>query len=329
MKTNPPSDKRLVRFVFRELYLNRELVHFERDQGSHDGDRLAIGKMEIPDRDIRYVNRVDDQLHIGWDDVDLGPRVVSMIIDADLAPVVAAVHYGLSRREFDQQLEHAASEGMGTRCRDAVCQHCSARILSVEDYPWAPQIYCKWCDSLNTTIDVAELGNLERDYRICPGCSMYSRPRKFTIAYFWFLIFHADVSHKVVHCCNDCMRPQAWKMVFGNLFGLLGMPLAMTQLVRVYRDSIKGGPFRDLDHANRLLKRGRVDRALDKYWKIVERHPVSSGVLYNVALGLLAQGDRSHARETLELALANCANYQPAQRLMASQFGEADIRDEG
>ena len=110
-------------------------------------------------------------------------------------------------------------------------------------------------------------------------------------------------------------------MVFGNLFGLLGLPLAITQLTRVYRDAVKKGPFQGLDEANRLLRRGKVEKALDRYWKIIDRHPVSAGVLYNVALGLLARGDQDHARQTLEMALENCANYLPAQQVLGERFG--------
>jgi len=324
MRTNPSAEQRLVKFIFRELYLNNSLIHLERDRGSHDGDRLLIGKLEIPDRDIRYLNTVDHQLHVGWDDVDQLPQVASMIIDADTGPITRAINYGLSRRVFLEQLDQAASEGLGTKCRDSECRYCRAKILSIDEYPWSPQVYCHYCDSLNTTIEVPDLGLLEQEYRICPQCQMYSRPRNFTIAYFWFLIFHADISHETIQCCNDCMRPQAWKMFFGNLIGILGLPLAVTQLVRVYRDSIKRGPFKGLDEANRLLKRGRVEKALDRYWKIIERHPASAGVLYNVALGLIAQGDYHHARETLVLALQNCANYPPAETLMAARFETVD-----
>lgn len=318
-------DKRLIKFVFRELYLNDELVQLERGQGWHDGDRLAIGDLEIPDRDIRYFRNSGNELHVGWDDVDQGPRVASMIMDADSSEIVAAINYSLSRREFDQRLEQAAEQGLGTRCRDSVCPHCSARIFSLDTYPWSPQVYCKWCDSLCTMTDksLPSLDKLnENEYRTCPRCQMYSRPREFTIGYFWFIIFHAGVTHRTVQCCNDCMKPETWKMVFGNLPGLLGMPLAITQWLRVRRDSIKAGPFQGLDEANRLLKRGKVEHALDKYWKIVERHPVSAGVLYNVAKGLLAQDDRQHALETLELALEYCPNYPPVVVLLEQHFGQ-------
>ena len=324
MRTKPSAEQRMVKFVFRELYQNKSLVHLERDRGFHDGQRLVIGSLEIPDRDIEYLNSVDDELHVGWQNLNKGPMVVSMIVDTDRRLLVNAINFGLSRRVFAQQLDDAANQGLGTKCRDTICQYCLAKILSIEEYPWAPQVYCHYCDSLNTTIDVPDLNQIEKDFRICPECQLYSRPRQFTVAYFWFLFIHAEVSHRTVLCCNDCMRPQAWKMLFGNLFGVLGLPLAFTQLVRVHRDSIKRGPFQGLDEANRCLKKGRVDKALDRYWKIFERHPVSAGVLYNVAFGLISQGDHLHARETLELALQNCANYRPAQTLMATQITATD-----
>ena len=324
MRSHSTHEKRLVRFSFRDLYLNDSLSHRERNLGSHDGDRLQIGKLIVADRDIQYLNTAGNQLHVGWQDADSGPRVASMIVDTDVRPIRDAIHFGLSRRVFDTQLQEAGSQGLGNHCRDTECQFCQAKILSLDAYPWSPQVYCPWCDSLNTTVEVPDLGLREKEYRICPLCGMYSRPRNFTIAYFWFLIFHASVSHKIVVCCNDCMRPEAWKMLFGNLFGVLGLPLAVTQLVRVYRDSVQSGPFRGLDEANRLLKQGRVDKALDRYWKIIERHPVSAGVLFNVALGLIANNDRPHARQTLQLCLENCGNYTPAAKLLDKLQPAAD-----
>ena len=113
-------------------------------------------------------------------------------------------------------------------------------------------------------------------------------------------------------------------MLLGNLFGLLGIPIAVMQLVRAYGDSIGKGPFRGLDTANRLLQRGRVERALKGYSKIIEIHPVSAGVLYNIALGLIAQNDLSHARQTLNMGLENCPNYVPAQRKLEEISHAAD-----
>ncbi len=143
---------------------------------------------------------------------------------------------------------------------------------------------------------------------------MYSRPRKFSEAYFYFLIVHAGVHHTEKYCCSGCMRPRVWRMLAGNLPGVLGMPMALTQWFRVYRDSVGRGPLRGLDSANRLLSRGKINRALDQYAKILKRHPVSAGVLLNVAGGLIARGELESARQTLELAVANCSNYGPALR---------------
>lgn len=306
-----------VKFVFRDLYINHQPIREEKSNGLHDGSRLLLGEnLELLDRDIRYLKIENDQVHVGWQDEQQAHVVASMIVDADSFAIASAINYGLSRRSFDFQLEQAALDGQGHRCRDRECQFCRAKILSMEDYPWTPQIYCPYCDSLNTTISVEQLHEHEKDYRVCHSCEMYSRPRQFTIAYFYFVIVHAGVHHRVTRCCPGCMRPHAWKMIFGNLFGVLGMPLAITQLIRVYRDSIKKGPFQGLDEANRLLRRGRVEKALDRYWKVIDRHPVSAGVLYNVAKGLIARGDLPHARQTLQMALENCANYPPAQRLL-------------
>jgi tetratricopeptide (TPR) repeat protein len=304
--------------VCREFCLNNSLVRRERQGGFHDGTFLYLGSLEIPDRDIRFLQTSGRELHVGWDDRQQGPQVASMIVDADIRPVVDAIHFGLSRRVADEQRQRLAAEGRGAEYRTAECRYCHAQILARDLPPWSPQVYCPWCDCLNTNDARLETPVTEKDYRICPECGLYSRPRRFTVAYFWFLVFHAGVHHEVVECCGDCMRPRAWKMLFGNAFGVLGLPLTVTQLFRVYRDSARRGPFYRLNRANRLLKQGRIEQALDYYWQMVEGHPASAGILYNVALGLIARGDLTYARQTLELALEHCSNYRPAMQLLES-----------
>ena len=320
MQTN-----QLVKFAYRDLHLNQVLVHQELEIGTHQGTHLSLGSLEIPDREIRFVRTSGNELHLGWQDSQGQPQVASMIVDRELRTIVDAIHYGYSRRVFEQQLAEAAERGLGHQCRDSVCPFCQAKTLTLDSYPWSPQVHCRFCDSIHTTVAVDGIGQTEKDYRICPKCHMYSRPRRFTIGYFWFVWFHAQVNHRVILCCNDCMRPEAWKMTMGNLPGVLGMPLALTQLSRVYRDAIKKGPFQGLDKGNRLLKRGEVEKALEHYSIIVEKHPFSAGVLYNVARGLLARGDQIHAEETLVLALQNCVNYQPAERLLAELRAEMEV----
>ncbi len=306
---DPPQ----VAFRFRNLEIDDQRVTTDALQGSHDGTRLVLVKLLVPDARITGAAADKQNFVVRFDDEQGETTVAAFEVIGDPRRLLAAIQFGLSRRQFARRLEEVARHGDARRARETICPYCRAKLLTVEDEPVAPQVWCEYCDSLITTVPVENLGDSERDYRLCPQCGLYSRPRKFTIAYFYFLIFHAGVHHDVVYRCSGCMRPTVWRMVLGNLPGVLGMPLALTQWTRVYRDSTGRGPLRGLDAANRMLRRRRrIEKALDRYDRILERHPYSAGVLYNVAQGLIARGDMNHARQTLAMAVENCANYAPA-----------------
>ncbi len=320
------ADRPPIEFWFREIDSKGVEVGLDRFRGFHDGNRLVLGIVEIPDTAIQDTICQGEHLKLTWLDPESGDQQRATIrVYKNVGQVKAAIDFGLSRRRFDKTLEFAAEKHVGHHCRQSECPHCQAKILTMETGEYAPQVYCEYCDSLFTTIQLEgistdDLNRFEKNYRICDTCKMYSRPRQFSVAYFYFLIFHAGVHHKIKQCCPACMRRDAWLMLFGNLPFLLGIPFAITQLIRVYGDSIRKGPFRGLDEANALLRRGQVERALDKYAVIIERHPVNAGVLYNIALGLIAQKREASARETLEMALENCTNYPPvAAQLKALQ----------
>jgi hypothetical protein len=304
-----------VRFHFHDLRIDSKPVHDERSAGMHDGSWLVLGEFRIPDSQIVGFGTNESVIVLGFHDTSGQHKLVQFVVYGRTEPVRDALNFGISRRDFATRLAQAAHEGRGRDVRETVCPYCHAKTLTM-DRSQSPQVWCSYCDSLITTIPVDGLGNIEKDYRICPECKMYSRPRKFSEGYFYFLVVHAGVHHKEHFCCSGCMRPRVWKMLFGNLFGLLGMPLAITQWFRVYMDSARG-MLRGLDSANRSLRRRRIDRAIARYSRIVEKHPFSAGVLYNLARGLLARNDLEHGRQTLELAVSNCANYAPAIALLA------------
>ena len=303
-------------FQFHDLRVDSEPVYDQRSQGSHDGEWLTLGEFRIPDSQIVGFGTNESVIVLGFHDSAGQHKLVQFVVYGKTEPLRDALNYGLSRRNFTSELARAAHEGRGRDVRETVCPYCQAKTLTM-DRSQSPQVWCSYCDSLITTIPVDGLGIIEKDYRICPECKMYSRPRKFSEGYFYFLIAHAGVHHKEHYCCSGCMRPRVWKMLFGNLFGLLGMPLAITQWFRVYLDSAGRGMFRGLDAANRSLRHRRIDRAIARYYRIVEKHPFSAGVLYNLARGLLARNDVDHGRQTLELAISNCQNYAPAIALLA------------
>ncbi len=176
--------------------------------------------------------------------------------------------------------------------------------------PRSPQLYCHFCDLLLTLND-AEAPAGERDCKLCDECGMFSKPRKFTIGYFYFLFFVYGWSQRITWRCPACMRGEAWKMFFGNLLFLLLVPVAIAQLIRSYGGSV-AGPFAGLDKANLKARKGDLLGALRIYSQISQRVTYSAGVKFNVARAMLQQEKTPQAAETFRLALGDCGNYVPA-----------------
>ena len=101
-------------------------------------------------------------------------------------------------------------------------------------------------------------------------------------------------------------------MLFGNIFGLLGLPVAVTQLIRSYRGRVEKGPLKGLDDANILANRGKIDRALDRYDVLMDNLPINAGIKYNIGSGLLTKGDAVHAESMFLLSLEDCSNFAPS-----------------
>ena len=149
---------------------------------------------------------------------------------------------------------------------------------------------------------------------------MFARPIKFTTFYFVFLIVFYWVSHGSTWRCPACMRREAWKMFFGNLIFLLGVPVAIVQLIRSYGGSSPGGAYKGLDKANIKARNGDLMGALQIYRSILERVSYSAGLKYNIGLALLQQNDLERAAESFRISLEDCSNYVPAYQLLGPLY---------
>lgn len=116
------------------------------------------------------------------------------------------------------------------------------------------------------------------------------------------------------------MRGEAWKMLFGNLLFLVGVPVAIAQLFRAYGGTDVGGKYAGLDTANVKARSGKFQQAIADYRKILDKQPVAAGVKYNIALAFLQREDWEGAAQMLEFALADCANYGPAAHSLAACY---------
>jgi tetratricopeptide (TPR) repeat protein len=116
------------------------------------------------------------------------------------------------------------------------------------------------------------------------------------------------------------MRGEAWKMLFGNLLFLVGVPVAIVQLFRAYGGTDVGGKYPGLDSANVKARSGNFEQAIADYRKILDKQPVAAGVKYNIARAFLQREDFQGAAKMLEYALSDCANYGPAAHALAGCY---------
>lgn len=279
--------------------------------GTFDGVRLTLGDQSFSVAQIHSIAAENGTFQVTWWDDD----EQFLYAEVDVYEISAEE---LHRRVRASQTEFQAARektrlieaGQAELYNDMVCPFCQATIMLV-DIPDTPQVYCKYCETLFSR-DRRDIGDVERHFRICKGCGMYSRPRHFSVFYFYFLIFTFGFHHDSTFQCSACMRRSAWKMVIGNLFGLLALPFALMQLRRAYATENLTGIFQGLDDANGLAARKKIDLALDKYDQVMDRVPVNAGVKFNIATGLMLQGDYDHARQMFQMSLEDCANYWPA-----------------
>lgn len=308
-------------FKFHLLNDQGRQTSFFRKRGLFDGETLWLDGVPIPAAGMLQTAVRENRM-----------AILFVTVDGDIAHVALNPTSQQTADELKRRLDIARSgtwaqmhreglvqRGRGDAYRDARCPRCTATVI-LTDMPPSPQLYCPFCDSLITTDAVAGPIPGEEKLRLCEECGMYSQPRKFTIFYFYFLLVVYGWWNQTTWRCPGCMRREAWKMFFGNLLFLLGVPAALAQLIRCYSGTIVGGAFRGLDAANLKARKGDIRGALAGYRSILERVPHSAGIKYNLALALLQQGDESRAAEALELALADCSNYVPAYQQLKAVY---------
>jgi len=308
---------------FKFLWLDEEgnQTGFRRSKGGFDGETLRLDDVEIP-----VVVLMDVQFRKN--------RMLLTAMGEDDEPLQAAilVSGGLTARELKSALDVARSaqwaelhkaqlkeEGREADYRDEPCPACSATLI-LTDMERTPQLYCSFCDTLSTVDPHTQPVPEERDLRQCEECGMFARPRKFAIFYFWFLLVVYGWKHGSTFRCPACMRGDAWKMFFGNLPFLIGVPNAVMQLIRAYGGGLSSGPFAGLDAANVKARSGDVLGALTIYREILTQVPHAAGVKYNIGLGLLGQDEVERAAESLRMALEDCSNYAPAFNALCSCY---------
>ena len=323
----PQSHDASLSFKFQWIDDNGNATGFLRKRGSFDGETLVLDDVEIPAGIMTQVETRDNRLIFAALTESGEPAVMAINLSRRAADELkTAIDISRSDVWADFHKQRLEENGRLAAYRDEECPSCGATLL-LTDMPQTPQLFCHFCDTLTTIDPAVDPPAGERSLRICDECSMFSQPRKFTIFYFYFLLVIYGFSQRSTWRCPVCMRGDAWKMLFGNLIFVLGVPVAIVQLLRSYGGSVVGGSFKGLDTANLKARKGDLLGALDGYRTILHRVPHSAGVKFNLGRALLEQNETSRAAETFRLTLDDCSNYAPAYQLLVlcyEQLGETE-----
>jgi uncharacterized protein (UPF0212 family) len=317
-----------IRFKYRELDANGNQAGFLAKKGHIEGDLLTLADTEIPLLAVRKAIRRFDRLvlEIMLADQDEPLVVVLAISSGKPERIAQAINLRSSRRWAELRQEALSEQGRGAEFRSQECPACGATV-DCSGHPASPQLYCSYCDSILTIADSRPAG--EEQMHCCDNCGMYAKPRPFTVFYFYFLLYIWGYRYQRLHLCHTCMRPKAWKMLFGNLLFILGVPVALTQLVRAYATGSVGSPaFAGLDAANALAKRKRIGPAIEKYELIYQRLASgAAGVRYNIGLAEMSRGNWEGAMQAFEAGLAECSNHQRTAQMLAQVYTAAKRPD--
>lgn len=301
-----------VRFKFKWLNDQGQETGFLRRRGEFRNGTLCLDKAELPAGAIVQVAFRDNRMGITFLNPEGAPQGFAISVSGGISAKALKKRIDIARSTTWAQAHREAlvKKGEGHLYREQICPECRATLI-LSRMPATPQLYCEFCDTLTTVDDPQAAPAGERALKLCDSCGMFSRPRKFTVFYFYFLLVVYGWRQQITWRCPACMRGDAWKMFFLNLPFVLGVPVAIAQLIRSYGGDIGAGPFAGLDSANLKARKGDFAEATAKYRAILSQIRHSAGVKYNIGLTLLKDHPQL-AAESLEGALRDCANYQPA-----------------
>ena len=308
-----------IRFKFQFVNENGDQTGFLSKKGSFDGEDIALAKQTIPITAVGMAHLRSSRLILLVAGEDGKPAMLVIAITGGNAKSLhSAINAIASERHARRHLEKLQEKGRAHEFRIEACPHCQSTI-DLSGFPESPQAYCMFCNTVATLDGRAPVD--ERKCHQCDQCELYAQPKQFTIFYFYFLIVVIGWRYQQKQMCNTCMRSEAWKMLFGNLLFILGVPMAITQLVRAYfGGSALSQAYAGLDKANALLKRGKYDRAAEAYDQIAERLGVAAGVRLNHGMAMIPLKRYEDAALQFELALTDCANYMPAAEALAGCY---------
>ncbi len=315
-----------IRFKYRLVNEGGNEIGLRWKRGTFDGSSLSLGGEPLQvDNVVRAQRRLNRLiLWLIGPDGDVEPMVLT--IHSQVTPLLKAIVIASSARWAVRRKEELTKKGLGHLYRDEVCPNCAATI-DVSGHATSPQVYCPSCDAVLTL--GGEGPPDEASFKQCDHCGFFARPQPFTVFYFYFLLVVYGFQSRRSYRCNSCMRVEAWKMLVGNFLFVLGLPVAITQLVRAYfGGAARSKAFTGLDNANALAKAGKPEKAAAIYNEIITRVGHCAGVHFNEALGHLGAREIPAAVGPLQDALSDCSNYGPAYELLCRCYEELNLTDD-
>ena len=315
-----------IRFKFRFVDGEGNESGFLAKRGSFDGTTLDLGGTEIP---ILAVVRAERRLNrlILWllrENDSVAPLAVA--VRSGLKPLLSEIVATSSARWAELRQERLRAEGRAHEFRAEVCPTCGGTI-DLSGRPASPQLYCQYCDALVTIDGDGPLD--EARYHHCDECGFFAQPKAFTIFYFYFLLVIYGCRYRRTYMCNTCMRGEGWKMLGGNLIFILGVPTAVTQLVRAYfGGSNLSRAFSGLDKANALAKRNRPEQAAPIYNAIASRIGHGAGIHFNEGLAHARNGRLEEAVGPLQDAIGECSNYPHAYSALCGCYDRLGMNED-
>jgi len=300
-----------ITFRFRDLRPEGRGNGLLGGRGRLDERSLTLGDQAIPLERIVKGYRLPEVLLVE----EITPEGVQQrplqIVRGHGPNLLRELNVRVSVRCAEVRRRELAASGTEGRLRTETCPYCGATV-DLTDFPPSPQIYCGYCDSVCTTDSQAPPD--ESAYHICWTCGLYAYPKRLLSMTITFVgDWHAEY-----HECTGCLKKHVGRALLGNLLGLVGLPFALWQFLRVHL----GGPrfsraFSGLDKANGLVRKGKFDAAIVEYERIEQRMISCAGVRFNRAVALRRAGRTAEGRDVLAEALNDCANYVPAADALA------------
>ncbi len=316
------------RFKFKELDANGQPTGLFSTKARITDTMLVLGTDEIPLHQVVGAFARAHNAVVRWHtDGRVTTHLAFRVTRGGQKKVLRLINQACSHACAMQHRDDLDLQGKADMFRNWTCPKCHSTV-DLSGREETPQTWCPYCDALFTLAGDAPYD--EAKFSCCEHCKLYSQPKVFTVFYFWHAIFVYGLRYRVMHMCNVCMRKEAWNMLLLNFLFVVGTIPSLYQLIRAYLGGSKlSARFWQLDSANAAVHKRDYQKASELYHRILEKHPHSAGVFYNLGQAQIKARNFSHAVSALTASLNACINYEPAYvalaDLLASKGTQVDL----